>query len=354
MLSALYFPHTQIKDIGLLKQALLLWDQIEYIVPDKEWQHKRSDDNVFNEVIDIVAKPHCPDAEEKRLVHDRVKDLVEKGLPEWFFLEDDSGEDTGESLYAVYPDKFAGETWHLLEHNQYARFDQNISDYYVNQTLGLMIMSLLADVCAGTTKQKVTDRIDSYTWLSKYATAELGGEYIKDFTQDDLSSHYERLITISLKVLNTDEVPIPNLIAMRKREASEGGTDYRDFRVKYSQKVSDSIDRLRQPGNTAADRQEIERQFEKEMESDLANVRKDLGVARNKLLFSKEVGVSILAVAGAFANPIAGFAGMTGLFGSLGIGALVKAGVEYKGARRKALKDGAMSWLYLANRKIQW
>ena len=42
MLKALYYPHTEIQNPAVLKNALLLWDRIETIVPNHQWpQHKR-------------------------------------------------------------------------------------------------------------------------------------------------------------------------------------------------------------------------------------------------------------------------------------------------------------------------
>ena len=33
MRSALYYPHTEIRSVPLLKTAMLLWDHVEFIVP---------------------------------------------------------------------------------------------------------------------------------------------------------------------------------------------------------------------------------------------------------------------------------------------------------------------------------
>lgn len=351
MLSALYYPHTEIRDINLIKNALLLWDQVEYITPRAKWKHEPSNVKLHNEAIEIVTRPHCPDKKERTLVHKRVEALVQRGLPDWFFL-DRATPQPFQGTYPIYPKKMADETWHLLESNHLARFEKSDDDYHVSPALGLMVMSLLADACAGATKQKITDRVDAYAWLAKYATAELGGEYVVGLDASQVAPAYERLVTISIRVLDTDDIPISKLVAMRKREMSEPGHDYRGFRLKYLQKVNEYVEQLCKKDLTDGDVKELERQFEKDMESDIANLRKELGVARKKLVLSKEVAVAAIAIGGALAHPIAAITGASPVLTSIGIGALVKNAVEYKAARRKAMKDSAMSWLYLSKRRF--
>lgn len=350
MLSALYYPHTKMKDKNLIKNSLLLWDQVEYITPQPTWKHEPLEGKFLNEAIEIIMQPHYPNEEERNIVHKRIEALVNKGLPDWFFLNRAPRHQPFRGNYLIYPEKLMHETWHLLKSNRLAKFDNVSSDYMVSPSLGLMVMSLLADACAGSTKRKLTDKAEAYAWLTKYATAELGGEYIVGLNASQVAPAYQRLVTISIKVLNTDDVPISKLIAMRKREASSAGHNYRAFRTKYLAKVNEYVERLCKKDVTQSDAKEIERQFQKDLESDLTNLRKELGVARNKLLLSKEVGIAALAIPGALIHPLAALAGLS----TLGVGALVKTGLEYKAARKKALKDSAMSWLYLSNRRIPW
>jgi hypothetical protein len=46
MRSALYFPHTRVSDVGLIKTALLLWDNLEYIVPWRDFRVQYSNRRV--------------------------------------------------------------------------------------------------------------------------------------------------------------------------------------------------------------------------------------------------------------------------------------------------------------------
>jgi hypothetical protein len=214
----------------------------------------------------------------------------------------------------------------------------------------LMLMSLLADACAGNTKRKITDRADAYSWLQKYSTAEAGGQYVTGLDASQVAPAYERLITISLKLLNTDDVPISTLVAMRKREANSNSRNYREFRVKYLNKVDEYVETIVKPGLRESDIIELERQFQKDMEQELSELRSELRLSKTKLVFSKEVGIAVAAVAGTLTAPILGLTDLSTLFGSIGVGALIRVNKEYNAAKRKALKSSSMSWLYLANK----
>lgn len=347
--AALYYPHTNITDKNIIKNSLLLWDQVEYITPSKQWNHDRFPSKVFNEAIDIIARPHYPTKTERKEVHDRVTSLLNKGLPPWLFLQ--AGRNIRNyQTYPIYPDKLDYETWRLLKDNNLVRFNEMDSDFHANPYFGLMIMSLLADACAGETKRKITDRSEAYGWLQKYATAEAGGEYITGLDASQVAPAYDRLVTLSVKLLNTDDLPVSTLVAMRKRELKSTKNDYRAFRIKYLNKVDEYVEKIVKPALRPTDIKELERQFQKDMEQDLKDLRKDLKLAKDKLIWSKEVGVAIAAVPGALVAPIIGLTNLTTVIGTIGVGALVKVGKEYKAAKAKALREKSMSWLYLGSK----
>ncbi|GAA4333586.1 hypothetical protein GCM10023184_26850 [Flaviaesturariibacter amylovorans] len=210
-------------------------------------------------------------------------------------------------------------------------------------------MSLLADACAGTTKRKITDRVDAYSWIHRFATAELDGEYILGKDVSQVALNYERLITISIKVLDTDALPISTLVAMRRREAKERTHDYRVFRINYLKKVDEYVEKLTGSENSESDIKEIQRQFEKDMDSELKSLRRELAITKDKLILSKEVAVACAAAKGAFSAPISGITDLSTIFGAIGIGALVRIGKEYKNSRGKALEKSPMAWLYLSS-----
>src|ERR1700682_3745337 len=115
MRSALYYPHTTIRSENILKRALLLWDKIEYIVPEEGYRpHYAS--KLFAEAAEIVAKPHVPSREEKKKAHQQIEDLAASSLPDAFYFQ--SWDAQGD--YEIYPQKLLPDTWDLLRQAQIA------------------------------------------------------------------------------------------------------------------------------------------------------------------------------------------------------------------------------------------
>jgi hypothetical protein len=348
--AALYYPHTNITDKSIIKNSLLLWDQVEYITPAPKWTHDRFPSKAFNDAIDIISKPHYPTNEERKEVHNRISELIKNGLPDWFMLDVSKTVD-GSKTYPIYPDKLDHQTWMMLEDHHLVRFNKHDLDFHTTPFFGLMVMSLLADACAGNLKRKITDRSDAYSVLQKFMTTEAGGKYITDLNSSMLAPQYEKLVTLSIKVLNSDDVPISALVAMRKREQKSPSKDYRNFRINYLSKIDEYIERLNKPGLREGDIQEIERQFQLDLETDLRELRRELNLTTRKLLISKEIGIAVVALANAFTGHITGLTDLSPVINALGVGALGKVGLDYQPARKKALASSSMSWLYLAEKK---
>jgi len=115
MLTALYYPNTTISP-GLVKNALFLWDRIEYIAP---WDGFKPDyqDRELGEAVQGFSAPLVPTESEKQQVDKVVADLIESGLPEWFYVEK-----VPENLrYGIYPDKLLKNTREMLERRKLAR-----------------------------------------------------------------------------------------------------------------------------------------------------------------------------------------------------------------------------------------
>src|SRR5262249_1065800 len=101
MYSALYYPNIQIEGTGLLKTTLFLWDRLEFITPFPEWgQH--ADDRSLQEALDLIARPHVPNQEEKNLAHQGILQLATSQLPRDFLLEPSDPE----TRWRIYPEKF--------------------------------------------------------------------------------------------------------------------------------------------------------------------------------------------------------------------------------------------------------
>src|ERR1043165_3413438 len=137
MLSALYYPHTKLSTNDLtsqriLKRALLMWDHLEFIVPDPRFKTEY-EDPVVAEAIELIGKNHCPNADEKKEAHDRIEELVTRPkLPESFLYR-------GSDPYEIYPMKFLPETWELLKESKHAGELMANEDYPVSDQFGLTI-----------------------------------------------------------------------------------------------------------------------------------------------------------------------------------------------------------------------
>src|SRR5438874_574483 len=115
MIKALYYPHTNVTNPLILKNALLLWDSLETIVPRLNWSPKRvANDRWINEAIDLVVKPRVPNQLERRQAHMELEGLSHAGFLAALVAQ--SGPDWSRQRYLVYPDKFLDKTWHMLEH----------------------------------------------------------------------------------------------------------------------------------------------------------------------------------------------------------------------------------------------
>jgi hypothetical protein len=169
-------------------------------------------------------------------------------------------------------------------------------------------------------------------------THSLGGEYMPKLEASHLAATYDRLVTAAIHIVDTDGIRLERLLEMRRREASGRSHDYANFRRAYLKRIALFIERLGAADQRPADVREIHRQYRQEMETDLRELKRELNIAAGDVLFSKEMGVAVLAAAGSAITPIAGL---------LGVGALVQTGRKYRQARRAALGTHAMSWLYL-------
>jgi len=318
---------------NLFKNALFLWDKIEYIAPDQGFQ-SWSGNAELDGAVRTYGERHIPSGEEKQQANEAILDLLRRPLPAWFYVKDIPAR----LRYTIYPKKFDPETWDRLTSEKLA---QPIGDgFQTSAPLGLTIMSILADCCAGSQKRLVTDEAASYSALDHYL-ATIGGAELGKF---DKSS--ERLVTISLRIMNFQNVPLAKLVKLREKERSRRGAHLTVLRHGYLKKVEEYGEKLVQ-AKTKRDAREIERVFEQEMRKDLDLLQDELKDEAKKVFFSAEMATAAIGLAGALVHPSVGF-----LLGGklLCGGALYRKKVEYRSARNKTLKGHAMSWFYSMKR----
>jgi hypothetical protein len=352
MQKALYYPHTRIQSEIMLKNALLLWDEIETIVPTKQWSPGLlpEESRTFREGSELVVRHRIPSTRERAAAHEVLSQMVREHVFDKLILRRlHAGKRQrffDRNQYLIYPDKFLEKTWHLLQSHGLASWVSRMSDYAVPIEVGLYMMSILADQCAGTKIRKITDRVDAYDWLATTHASLLGADQITGFDVNEIAPTHDRLVTISLNVLDARKIPLSKLIDMRKREAKSGGSDYSLMRRRYLAALDSHLETVTTKAKSKADVEEMERVFMETIKADVDQMKIELRANAKSTLFSKEVGISALIAGGSFAIPLAGFA-------SAGIGGvipLVKAASDYGGKRREILQKHVMSWLYTTTR----
>jgi len=329
MYSALYYPNIQIEGTDLLKTALLLWDRLEFITPFPEWG-QRADDRSHQEALELIARPHVPNQEEKHLAHQGILELATSQLPRDFLLEPSDPE----TRYRIYPQKFLPESWDALRETKLAEPYRGLFDEWVmSSSLGLAMMSILAEACAGSELRTVTDELSSFKLLAKSITDLHGGAF------GSVGDDVERLVTISLRIVDPSRISLERLVDFRKREEAKAGASIRLLRHNYLKQIDLFVTRLASVTDRQASREEIERQFEQEMRDDLANLTEALKQKSTDVLLSKEVGVAVIAAAGMAVPPLTVPAAL------LGVGALIRKARNYRAERKALLGKHAMAWL---------
>jgi hypothetical protein len=355
MRSALYYPHTQMRNESFLKNSLLLWDEVEFIAPTKHFKFDPMLPPHVTEALELLCRPHVPTATEKQTAHKRIVGLLEHGIPEWLITTElpnaiHYGRPVREFYgadYGIYPEKLDEKTWELLEAAGLVNLSGADYDYYTRPLVGLYLMSLLANVCAGKTSEQITDRADAYSFLWRLAAAEGGAREI--FPQDAQSKvPLDRLITLSLKALNTDGIAFEKILALRKREAGRQGHDYRAFRRKYGEKLKECADAIATTAKTQDDRKRIEEEFQLDMKDDLASLKDELQIAKRELVFSKSMLTTVVAGAALFIEPISTSVLLASGAKAIAGGAFMTDLMKFCGSYSKALKGHSSSWLYLA------
>jgi hypothetical protein len=334
MLTALYYPHTTLRDSSLLKTALLFWDRLEFITPSPDYKLKSFDGNKdVDEALEIVGAPLFPSREQQQQAHAAIEDLATSSLSNDFLWNQT---DSMESRFLVYPQKFLPETWEVLKQTNLAIPDcsGHFEDWSMGRNFGLVIMSILADACAGSEKRAVTDQVNSYNLLTRSIASMHGGSF------GSASEAATRLVTIALKIVDANQFTLRELIDFRKEESAASGHRVRQLRHNFMKVVDGYIKKISGCKGKDGDVLEIERQYEQAMRDDLLNLKDLLKRKATDTLLSRDVGVGILAIGGMMVTP------WTMPTAALGVGALVKTAKGYRADRREALSKHAMSWLF--------
>src|SRR5947209_5023844 len=123
--------------------------RIETIVPSSDWAPRYGPkDRRLREASDSVVARRVPSNAERKAADASVNSLFASGIVNVLLRH--APLDWRLSEYLIYPDKFHANTWRALQAQGFARWSKEHSDYAVPPAIGLLMMSVLADVCAGT------------------------------------------------------------------------------------------------------------------------------------------------------------------------------------------------------------
>jgi|ERR1019366_700463 hypothetical protein len=341
MRSALYYPHTTIRNEIVLKRALLLWDSIEYIVPDRDYKAQYSS-TLLAEAAELVAEPHVPSLDEQTEAHKQIEDFATSSLPDAFFFRSLGVQGD----YEIYPQKLLPDTFDLLKKLQIAGDPRANADFPFSRPAGLSVMSILADCCAGKTRARVTDQGAAYATISNLLQGSA-----TDYTQTTAMESSEQFVSVSLEVIDAGSIDLQKLVDFRKRERKSGGHAHRDLRHRYVDRMEAHVETLTKTKGTKGDAAVLTRQLNDEMKDDLTSLREELGFARNEVLFSKEMITAAVAGLGtiasfAFGAPylVAGL--VTSVGAPVAIGGLLGSHNKFLSSRKAILQKHPMAYLY--------
>lgn len=350
MRSALYYPHTRLGQDGseLLKRALLLWDDLEFIVPFPDYSATYKD-RVVAEAVELIGRKHCPDEEEQQQAHDDIEELVTRPrLPEAFFYQVASSE-----IYGVYPQKFLEKTWEMLSDSKLAGSLLPNANLPVSPVTGLCIMSILADACAGTTRVRVTDRPGAYASI-----AGLLGSDAEPDKEAQIDETRGRIVAVTLKLLDLENVSLSSLVDLRKREEKSSGHALRDLRHRYSERIEAHLKEISVSTLTKSDIDVLDRQFASDTRDDLAQLQSELKSEFKQALWSKDVIVSLIAGAGtvatiAFGAPLALAGVVTAAGAPATIGGVFASRGKFLKSRAELMRKHPLAYLYEARGGLQ-
>jgi hypothetical protein len=363
MLSAVYYPHTRVRDENFLKHALLYWDDVEFISPSSAYDAlPEYTDETMRELARIM-RPRVPTSEEKECAHKRILALFgEDPLPYWLRVHRQSSKEE-RNLYNLCSGKLLDRTWRELERKELIlpRWEDGVHEYASHTYLGLTIMAILAQCCAGQLKHTITDQDDSYFTMLKHLQF-LSGEDERSPHNLDVPSQMtfrrwlaalavdpvraeddarKTLVSISLEVINAESISVEKLLELRRDKAAFGT----ELRRNFAEAVESYVARLSEPHLSKTDAKTLTDEFRRKMELDLARLHEELRLVGIRTLLSKEVAVGITA-------PVIGGAVLTStcigtvLGGILGAAALGRVGTEYGAARNAVFGKHPMSFLY--------
>ena len=336
MRSALYFPHTEVRSPDIMRTALLTWDTLEFISPFDGYRPAYQDRQMAR-AAELIARPRVPTGDEHTRVHELIDNLIQSGVPDSFKYSPHDG--AHESDYEMWPQKLAPKTWELLQRCGLTGGVLSNFDYPASQATGLSLMAILADVLAGTTRARITDRGLAYAAIANAphvgrSAPELG-----------------TVVPLTIETLALKKVSLEKLVAFRERESKDSSGDYRTLRHNYLALVEKHAAAVSTVPAGSSDRQELDRVFPDTIGQDFRDLKRELGFAARETWLSKDVITLAIAGARVAAALVAGGQlalpqAIAGTGGAVLLGGLLQSGNKLAKARYDILRKHPTAYLY--------
>ncbi len=336
MRTAIYYPHTTPATKDVLRTALLLWDELKFIVPWSGFDPPHADRAVA-EAVEVIGRLAVPTGAQKREAHRRIQEFANGPLPAALAYRP---LDHALSSHFMFGEKLLPDTWAMLGSRGLVGGFGSHRDQPLEDPTGLALMSILADCVAGEEKSRVTDRQIAYAQLSSLFVSK--AEPTLPFDGPD------RLVPVTLEIVDAGSLPLERMVAFRQREAATGGDALRRLRGRYRDRLGEQASLL--AGATRnCDVEELRHQFRIDMRDDLADLRAELKLARTEAVTSKETVVLALASVGAAYAALEGFdfpLNQVAMAGSIPVlGGIINTSSKYAAAKRKIIAAHPMAYM---------
>ena len=332
MRSAIHYPDTQLQSPQAMASAMLLWDRLRVIVPFDGYRIEYANCDMA-EAWELIGKPLVPDEENKRQAHKSIEQMLATVVPRQIQYREDLQLD---KAYEIWPQKLNYETWELLKQSRMTAGPLVNGDYPFDHEAGIMIMSKLADSCAGTTFARVTDKMLAYGLIGD---------------RDEPVLAQSHVVPLTLELIDANSISLAKLIDFRRREAKEGrGGDYKALRHAYADAVQNHVARLRDV-ESVNHRDQLNDEFQSEMARYLAELNRAIGLAKAEMLLKPVVVSAVVGIGGFLAaGPFAGIAGLTAGPALKGLTDMFSAGIGFNEKQRKAMDKNPMAYMYQLSR----
>jgi hypothetical protein len=355
--AALYYPHWGIGNPRFLFEALLYWDRLACIVPDREFRPRARLGGELQKGVDLLHESFvtglAPTDEVKERVHRRLEGLLDTQPPEW--CRADSLTPSRDAVIAMK--KMHRETVLMLRERGWMLVRDGDEEFgLISGAASGLVLGAIAEEMASDTMPAVTDEPASFKATCNGLLRELQSQQGIEVSREgdcyllEPTFRYETELGVVLaritKLGIVDEGIEPGMFErLHRLRLDSGFNEQRElFRARVDRYVAEL--RERSPGEHPA----IHDHWAVELASDREGLQKELRAAGIEGLTEKEgwVATGLAAVAGA--GSFAAFAAAGPAVLVIGLGLAGYGIVDRVRRRRKAVRDRHWtSWLAAAS-----